>query len=133
MIDIKKIVIPVIGVGIVITGILLRGNSKAMPDAAKAAFKTAIEPDVTFGGIPLLKLNELSKEIYHGIKCTIDKWGFLVFHYKSKRGHQTFYSQMKIDDANKLVNMFNGHYQGQWWSSADEFVKRANELFSFKK
>lgn len=78
------------------------------------------------------KLNELAKQVYHGMSCTIDQWGFLIFHSKSNRGHQLFYTQMKLDEAGKLINL-GGHYLGQWWSSADEFAKRANELFIFKK
>ena len=74
----------------------------------------------------------MAKQIYHGLYCTIDQWGFLVFHYKSNRGHQTFHAQMTLDDAGKLVNL-GGHYPGQWWSGADEFAKKANELFQFKK
>ena len=33
--------------------------------------------------------------------------------------------------AGKLKNL-GGHYPGQWWSGADEFSKRANEIFKFK-
>lgn len=86
----------------------------------------------TFGGITLSKLDKLAKEIYHGLSCSIDKWGFLVFNSKSKRGHQTFHTQMTLDETGRLINL-GGHYPGQWWSSADEFVKKANELFTFKK
>ncbi len=78
------------------------------------------------------KLNELAKQVYHGMSCTIDQWGFLIFHSKSNRGHQLFHTQMTLDEAGKLINL-GGHYLGQWWSSADEFAKRANELFIFKK
>ena len=130
--DIKKIVIPIIGVGVLITGILLKNNLRAASDVAKVAFKEAKEPVETFGGVSLSKLNELAKGIYRGISCTVDEWGFLVFHSKSNRGHQTFHTQMMIDGANKLKNL-GGHYPGQWWSSADEFAKKANELFAFKK
>ena len=38
---------------------------------------------------------------------------------------------MTLDEAGKLVNL-GGHCLGQWWSGADEFAKRANEVFKFK-
>jgi len=39
---------------------------------------------------------------------------------------------MTLDEAGKLINL-GGHYPGQWWSGADEFAKKANEIFTFKK
>ena len=86
-----------------------------------------IEPEKTFGNIPLSKFNDLAKEIYHGIGCTIDDSGFLVFHCGSKRGHQLNHTQMTLNNG-KLKNL-GGHYPGEQWSLEDEFVKRANELF----
>ena len=69
--NIKNIAIPVIGIGVVITGALLKSNSRAVSDVAKDVLKTTPEPIETFGGVPLSKLNELAKDIYHGISCTI--------------------------------------------------------------
>jgi len=131
--NIKKIIIPVIGIGTVITSILLsKGNSKTTSNVAKATTDAIKEADKTFGGVPLSKLNELAKSIYHGVKVTVDKYGFLVFHYTSNSGKTTFRPLMELDEFGQLTNL-GGHYPGQWWSVADEFVKRANELFSFKK
>ena len=90
------------------------------------------EPEQYYKGVPLSKLDELAKQIYHGLHCTIDQWGFLVFHYKSNRGHTILHPQMTLDEAGKLINL-GGHYPGQWWSGADEFAKKANEIFTFKK
>lgn len=88
-----------------------------------------VPPERTFGGVPLSELNKLAKEISHGLYCNIDKGGFLIFHYKSNRGHQIFHVQMNIGDG-RLVSL-GGHYPGQCWSGADEFAKRANEMFHF--
>lgn len=87
------------------------------------------ESEEMFKGVSLSKLDELAKEMYHGIGCAIDQWGFLVFKYKSNRGHQTFCPQMCVENG-KLINL-GGHFPNQWWSTADEFAKRANELFDF--
>ena len=73
------------------------------------------------------------KTVYHGIGVTIDEYGFLLFHHISNSGKTKYQSQLKINDAGKLVNMFSGYHNNQWWSSVDEFVKKANELFTFKK
>lgn len=130
--DIKKIVIPAIGIGTVVTNVLLlKGNLKTASNVSSVATEAIKETEETFGGVPLSKFTELAKQCYHGIKCTIDQWGFLVFHSTSNSGRTKFHTQMTIDGAGKLVNL-GGHYPGQWWSSADEFTKKANELFSNK-
>lgn len=89
------------------------------------------QPEKTFAGIPLAKLSELAKTIYKGISCTIDECGFLVFHYKSNRGRQTLHDQIQLDKTGKLINL-GGYFPGQWSSTTDEFIKKANELFKFK-
>ncbi|WP_238918597.1 hypothetical protein [Clostridium sp. YIM B02555] len=127
--NIKKIVIPVVGVSALLTSILLK--KKLGSDATNVVSEALTEPEEVFGGIPLSKLNELAKEVYHGLSCTIDQYGYLIFHSKSNRGHQTFHTQMTLDKAGKLINL-GGHYPGQWWSTADKFAKKANELFTFK-
>ena len=128
--DIKKIVIPIIGAGTLLTGVLLKHNSRLK--VSKAVSEAVTEPEQVFGGIPISQLNELAKSIYHGVKVTIDKFGFLVFHYTSNSGKTTLHPQMWINELGKLEGNVT-HYPGQWWSSADEFIKRANELFTFKK
>lgn len=103
-----------------------------MSNLVRVTTKAVEEPEATFGGIPLSELNKVAEGIYHGLKVTIDEYGFLVFHYKSKSGKTIYHQQIKMNELNKLVNL-GGHYPNQWWSTADEFVKKANELFLFKK
>lgn len=86
----------------------------------------------TFGGVPLAKLSELARQCYHGLGCSIDEWGFLLFHYKSNRGHQRYQVQMMINDAGKLVNL-GGHYPGQRRSTADVFADMVNTTFELHK
>ena len=127
---VKNVIATVAGlIGTATAIYLLKSNSTKITNISP---KSPVEPEKLFAGIPLSKLSELAKQIYHGLYCTIDQWGFLVFHSKSNRGHQTFHTQMTLDDAGKLINL-GGHYPGQWWSSADEFAKKANEIFEFKK
>lgn len=105
---------------------------------SSAATKKLITPvakvvqEEPFGGVPLSKFNELANQCYHGISCTVDQWGFLVFHSKSNRGNQTFHTQMTIDGAGKLINL-GGHYPGQWKSSADDFAELVNKTLKLKK
>lgn len=133
MMDIKKVLIPIAGIGSAIVGaLLLKNNSKTASKVAKVAIEAVKEPEPLFGGVPLSQLSDLAKQCYHGISCTVDPWGFLIFHHKSNRGHQTFHTQMMIDDAGKLVNL-GGHYPGQWKSTADTFAEMVNETFKLKK
>ena len=131
--DVKKLVIPIIEIGVTITSALfLKGNSNMASNVIKETAEVLKKSEKIFGSIPLSKLNEVAKGIYHGIKVTVDQYGFLVFHYTSKSGKTIFHEQIHIDELGKLVNL-GRHHPGQWWSSADEFVKRANELFLFKR
>lgn len=87
-----------------------------------------VEP--MYHGVKVSDLDALARTIYHGIKCYIDENGFLVFKYKSNRGHQTMRDQLKVDDDGNLLN-YGGHYPGQIHSRADEFAEKANEMFNF--
>lgn len=128
--NLKKVVLTTAGIGgTILAGVLLKKGISS--NTVKAVQDVILEPEKHFKGVPLSKLTELAKQIYHGLYCTIDQWGFLVFHYKSNRGHQTFHTQMALDKAGKLINL-GGHYPGQWWSGADEFAKSANEMFTFR-
>ena len=93
---------------------------------------TKVVQEETFGGVPLSELNKIAKQCFHGIRCTVDQEGFLIFHSSSNSGKTKFHTQLVIDELGKLVNL-GGHYPGQWWSSADEFAKKVNETFKFKK
>lgn len=126
----KEVVLTVVGIGgTILTGVLLKKS--VSPRTVKVTQEVISDPEELFNCVPLSKLTELAKQIYHELYCTIDKYGFLIFHHKSNRGHQTFHVQMALDEAGKLKNL-GGHYPGQWWSGADEFAKRANEIFKFK-
>ncbi|MBP0965415.1 MAG: hypothetical protein IJZ47_12980 [Oscillospiraceae bacterium] len=128
---VQNIVLAVASIGgAILTAALIRNGVSSK--TVKAVPKVAPEPEKYFKGVPLSKLTELAKQIYHGIYCSIDEWGFLIFHHKSNRGHQTFHTQMALDEAGKLINL-GGHYPGQSWSGADEFAKKANEVFKFKQ
>lgn len=126
----KKVAITLVGIGgTILTGILLKKGGAS--NTTKVVQGIVSEPEQYFHGVPLSKLTELAKQVHHGLYCSIDKWGFLIFHYKSNRGHQIFHPQMTLEKAGKLISL-GGHYPGQLRSSADEFAKRANEIFKFK-
>ena len=125
-----KHIIPIIGVlGTITTLFILKGSNSQV---VKSSTQITPKPEKLFAGVPISQLTKLAKKVSHGLYCTIDQWGFLVFHSKSNRGHQTFHTQMTLDETGKLINL-GGHYPGQWCSSADEFVKQANEIFKFRK
>ena len=127
--NILKIATPILSLGaLVISSVVLKKKSEGVMPISD----DIIHQEELFGGVPLSKLDELAKEVFHGINCTIDKWGFLVFKHRSKRGHQINYTQMKLDETGKLINL-GVHYPGELWSLADEFAKKANERFEFKK
>lgn len=90
--------------------------------------KVVEEPEELFDGITLSELSELAKQCYHGIKCTIDKYGFLVFHSTSNSGKTNFHTQIKLDETGKLINL-GGHYPGQWKSSGDTFAELFNKKY----
>ena len=127
----KIVIVPVLGLAATVGALIIKDSKskKKIIDATVKVTKDAVkEPEVTFDGIPLSKLNELAKQCYHGIKCTVDKDGFLVFHSFSRSGKTKFHTQMMLDEAGKLENL-GGHYPGQWKSAADEFVKLFNKTF----
>lgn len=116
--------------GIILTEVLMKkGNSS---NRVKVVQRVMPEPEICFKGVPLSKLSELAQQIHHGLYCSIDQYGFLIFHHKSNRGHQILHAQMTLDDTGKLINL-EGHYPGQWLSAADKFANRANEKFRFER
>ena len=105
---------------------------KSFAKPAKKMAEEAVVPNehvVKYMGVPLAELDVLAKEMYHGIGCTIDKYGNLIFVHKSNRGHQTFRAMMVVE--NGVMKNTMGHYPGQWWSTADEFAKQASGRFDF--
>lgn len=77
-----------------------------------------------FRGVSLKKLDEIAKSTYHGVKCALDNSGYLIYYYKSNRGHQTYSTQLELHD-NKLYDLWNSGYD-----SVHEFIKKANVLFA---
>lgn len=129
----EKTLISAIGIGITLVGAFVFNiNSKSESKVIKTVTDVVKEPEQTFGGISITKLSELAKQCYHGIDCSLDQWGFLIFNHKSNRGRQIFHTQMMIDEAGKLINL-GGHYPGQWKSTADTFAEMVNSEFDLKK
>jgi len=121
----------VLGISVAIVGGLLLNNSVSNKTIETVA-KATVEAEKHFGGVPLSKLNEIAKSIDPRDYCTIDEYGFLMHHYKSNRGHQNFSTQMVLDEAFKLKDLFAGNtFPGQRWSHASEFVKRVNDSIVF--
>lgn len=84
-----------------------------------------------YGGVPVSEINSIAQTIHHGINAHVYN-GFLVFLYKSNRGHCTESCQIDINNVGKLVRLF-GYYPGQWTDAADEFIKVINNKFTFTK
>lgn len=102
--------------------------------AAPTTQNTSVHLEQTFGGVALSKLNEIAKVIHPGNWVTLDQWGFLVLHYKSNHGRQTFHTQLDLDKALKLCNLHTApQFDGQRYSHADKFVKEVNQSITFSK
>ena len=116
--------------GAIVGGLFLKNGTPNK--TIETVAKTTVEAEKYFGGIPLSKLNEIARSIDSRDFCTIDEYGFLVLHYKSNRGHQNFSTQLIVDEASKLKDLFAGNvFPGQRWSHASEFVKRVNDSIVF--
>lgn len=108
---------------------LTKNNGKKNINKTVITDVTLNTAEAFFDGIPLPELSDLAKQCYHGIKCTIDQYGFLVFHSTSNSGKTVFKTQMYIDETTgKLVGNII-HYPGQWKSSADKFVELFNNKY----
>ena len=129
---IEKIIVPVISavgtIEVIGTAIMLKGMGSKDVLLSDSMSHANLE---AFGEVPLSELNKIAREVYHGINCTVNN-GYLWFHYKSNRGHQLNHAQMAITKLGKLM-VYGDHYAGETRDSADEFAKRANELFTFIK
>lgn len=133
--NLKKMLYVSLGVvGIVLTGFvgykLIKGK-KAGVEREQISNIIKIrtdEPETLYHGVAMTKLNEIAKGMNKGEKCYLDN-GVLYFQYKSNRGHHTFRDPLFVKNG-KLVN-YGGHFQNQWYSSADQFADNVNELISF--
>ena len=82
-------------------------------------------------GVPLCELSRLAQTTYRGKYVDVDGSNFLVLHYTSKSGKTKIRAQYSLDGDGHLVMLPHGYYPGQWRDSADEFVEKANQEFSF--
>lgn len=83
-------------------------------------------------GVSLSKLSRLAQTTYRGKYCKIDKYDFLVFYYTSNSRKTSLSIQCELDENRQLRRIPRGYYLGQWHDSADEFVEKANQHFSFR-
>ena len=118
-------------IGTIIVGVICHFTHKSSATVQNTPSSNS-DSTVCFKGVPLSELSELANEIYHGISCSIDKYGFLVYKYKTNSGKTCDYVQITLDETGALKNL-GRRYPGQIWSSADAFIKRANEKFKFTK
>ena len=82
-------------------------------------------------GVPLRELAKLVDDIYHGQNVTVDEYGFLVVHFTSRSGKKTHHVQCSVDENGKLRRDTNYPYPGQYRDSADTFIEKANQIFTF--
>lgn len=82
-------------------------------------------------GVPLSELSALAQTVYRGKSVSVDKYGFLVFHYTSNSGKTRFRAQCELGEDGRLRRLPHNYYPGQWKDSADDFVEMANQRFVF--
>ncbi len=83
-------------------------------------------------GVPLCELSKLAQTTYRGRYVEVDQYGFLVFKYSSNSKKTQLSAQCILDENGRLKRMPHGYYPGQWRDSADDFVEKANQQFTFK-
>lgn len=83
-------------------------------------------------GVPLSELSRLAQTTYRGRYAKVDQYNFLVFHYSSNSKKTRLSAQCKLDENGLLHRLPHGYYPGQWRDSADEFIEKANQEFSFR-
>ncbi len=83
-------------------------------------------------GVSLSELSRLAQMTYRGKYCKSDKYDFLVFYYTSNSRKTSLSIQCELDENGQLRQIPHGYYSGQWRDSADEFVEKANQRFSFR-
>ena len=82
-------------------------------------------------GVPLSELSKLAQETYRGRYVKVDQYNFLVFHYASNSRKTKFHVQCELDENGKIRRTLHNYYPGQWRDSADDFVEKANQRFTF--
>ena len=83
-------------------------------------------------GVPLCELSKLAQTVYHGKYVRVDQYQFLVFYFTSNADKTMFSVQCSLDENGQLRRLTHNYYPGQWADSADDFILKANQLFSFK-
>lgn len=83
-------------------------------------------------GVPLSELSKLAQTVYHGKYVEVDQYQFLVFYFTSSSNKTRFSVQCSLDENGQLRRLTHNYYPGQWADSADDFVLKANQLFSFR-
>lgn len=78
-------------------------------------------------------LSRLAQMTYHGEFVRIDENDFLEYSFTSNSGKTKLSAQCYIDDDGHLVRTPHNYYPGQWRDSADDFVEKANQSFSFSR
>jgi hypothetical protein len=86
----------------------------------------------TWHGVPLSELSKLAQETYRGRYVKVDQYNFLVFHYASKSRKTRLSVQCDLDENGQLRRLLHNYYPGQWTDSADDFVRKANQQFTFR-
>lgn len=88
------------------------------------------EPYQEFHGVPLSELSKLAKEeAMRGEYCSIQD-EHLILHYHSNRG-KPMQRRLTFDDKKKKFIPSGYYYANQYYSPEDDFIKLANEKFSF--
>lgn len=84
----------------------------------------------TYGGIPLKELSKLAKTVGRRGRCSIDREGFLLLHYRSIGDKNRKKSQLRLNEEGRLICL-GGYDPGCHISKSEEFANRANMLFTF--
>lgn len=83
-------------------------------------------------GVHLSELSKLAQTTYRGRFVKVDQSNYLVFHFASKSRKTKLFVQCDLDENGKLRRLTHNYYPGQWTDSADDFIKMANQQFSFR-
>lgn len=132
--NIKSVVLPLIGLGTTIVGVVLLNNPetknalKVVSSVAKTAAEVTKKPESTFGGVPQHKIDELVENTYRGIKAVISG-DTLEYWYKSSSGRMKNMARLIIDEAGELkAYLGSGSYF--YANSPRSFTEKLKELMN---
>lgn len=83
-------------------------------------------------GVPLIKLSKLAQTVRHGKYVLVDENNFLVVYYSSNKDKTVFHVQCNLDENKQLRRLTHNYYRGQWRDSANDFIEKANQMFTFR-